>query len=163
VRILFGVFFILYGSFSTAKTPHPLSCVLQWKTLSEGPIEKKISVLQNGQANLTKHIQTIITSDEKTSSVEVKESDKSNSKNYVTYFFQCNTTLSCHGSRKQSFNSKSEIQKFKIEPTSTAGSGKIGERQVFTYLPLKDGFEYQYIAYTDNDNQPMGLKVQCHE
>lgn len=168
IRVLIFLPILFACSFSFARKPSSsfdYKCNLTWKTMSEGPVQKSLTVAAAETVRMTDRIEANIKIVNSTKSkILVKEFYKNDPTSFLANEFSCDRFLNCEGSRKNVYQGKvTENTKFSIDPTGYYGIGRIGKRDIFSYVTTNKGFVYDYIVYRLNDGTANGLRVVCDE
>lgn len=154
------IFILSFNAYSQV-TEH--KCDFLWQTLADHAEVKGRSIIKTLNQKINDEMTADVTIGEKSSTIVVTEYYKESRQNYIEHKFSCDRVYNCEASRTNMIDGKIEIEKVKMQKSSTEAIGKIGTRDVFSYQNLPDGMVYDYIVYRNDKNEPMGLKVSCRK
>jgi hypothetical protein len=165
MKFLISIFFVINTCF--ARTPSSLEyqCDLNWKTQSEGNIDKKFSFRDSTEVKINNNLKIQLQVERETPLIKIIElfSDKPNS--FLMYQFKCDRSLNCQGAKISKYDQRTKKMPLTIAPNTSNVVGSLANRDIFIYHSRpKTGFEYQYILYKDpTTNEIMGLHLECNE
>jgi hypothetical protein len=138
-----------------------LSCRLTSTMDPTQPIKKSFVLNGSTEIHVGTDLRIALEGDGNKSKISIYQNYGSDDSSYILYQLSCDGNLNCNGGRTQKSPTNQSTSLFTFAP-ATVAIASIGNRELFQFHPMEDGFQYEFVDYVLGGKN-IGLKVDCHE